>query len=124
VNVFKVQPPDRVAGDPTAGMVREEAITTEGLWAGFVRTATGSISGWHHHGDHQTSIYVLDGVLRLEFGPGGEDVIEGRPGDFVYIPSGKVHREGNPSDEESHLIVVRAGTGPPTINVDGPEASE
>lgn len=118
---YKVAPGDRAAGDPTAGMVREEAIATHGLWAGFVRTPAGGVSGWHHHGTNQTSVYVVDGVFRVEFGPGGGDVVEGHPGDFVFIPPGTVHREINPGDVESHLVVVRAGTDQPTTNVDGPE---
>ena len=121
MSVRKVSPGDRAPGDPTSGMVREEAITTEGLWAGYVRTPAGGASGWHHHGANQTSVYVVDGVFRVEFGPGGRDVVEGNPGDFVFIPAGTVHRELNPADVESHLVVVRAGTDQPTINVDGPE---
>ncbi len=119
-NVRKITADERSEGDPTAGMIREEAILTDRLWAGFVRTAPGSTSGWHHHGDHDTSIYVLRGALKLEFGPDGSDVVEGAPDDFILIPPNTVHRESNPSGAESHLIVVRAGEGPPTVNVDGP----
>jgi uncharacterized RmlC-like cupin family protein len=104
-------------------MVRERAIDVEGLWAGFVRTAPGTTSGWHHHGDHETSIYVTRGALRLEFGPGGTAVVRAVAGDFVHIPKGAVHREGNDGDEESQLVVVRAGLGPPTVNMEGPAPS-
>ena len=58
----------------------------------------------------------------MESGPGGADVIEAGPGDFFYVPPGAVHREGNPGDSEGHLIVVRAGSGPAVVNVDGPAA--
>jgi uncharacterized RmlC-like cupin family protein len=113
---------DRVETDPTPGMIRERAIDTEGLWAGLVRTAPGMTSGWHHHGDYETSIYVSQGTLRMESGPGGGQVITAVAGDFVHVPARAVHREGNESEVESHLVVVRAGHGPPTINVDGPAA--
>jgi uncharacterized RmlC-like cupin family protein len=56
----------------------------------------------------------------MEFGPGGEVVVDAGPGDFVFVPKGAIHREGNPTDEESHLVVVRAGTGPAVVNVEGP----
>ena len=101
-------------------MLRERAIDVEGMWAGFVRTAPGMTSGWHHHGDYDTSIYVTRGTLRLESGPGGTEVVRAVAGDFVHIPKGAVHREGNDSGEESQLIVVRAGVGPTTVNVKGP----
>jgi len=119
--VRKVSPSDRVESDPTAGMVREEAFDTKLSWAGLVRTAPHMTSGWHHHGDHETTIYVLSGVCRLESGLGGNVITEGHKGDFMLVPPQTVHRESNPSDEESHLIVVRAGSGAPTINVDGPQ---
>lgn len=102
-------------------MVREEAFATEGTWSGFVRTEAGAISGWHHHGEQESTIYVLQGALRMEFGSGGSEVVEAGPGDFVYIPKNTVHRESNPSDQQSRLVVVRAGSGEPVFNVEGPE---
>ena len=118
--VRRIAPGDRVAGDATPGMVREEAVAVEGLWAGVARTDARMTSGWHHHGDHDTSIYVTSGALRMECGPGGAVVVDAGPGDFVFVPKGAIHREGNPTDAESQLVVVRAGTGPVVINVEGP----
>ena len=115
-----VHPSDRVGADPTPGMVREEAIAEPGIWAGLVRTAPGATSGWHHHGEHETSIYVARGRLRMESGPGGGDVVTAGEGDFVHVPKGAVHRESNDGSDESHLVVVRAGHGAPTVNVEGP----
>jgi uncharacterized RmlC-like cupin family protein len=117
-NVRSVAAADRVEGDYTPGMVREQAVATDGMWAGLVRTAAGMTSGWHHHGDYETSIFVLSGRLRMESGAGGSQVVEAGPGDFVYVPEHTVHRESNPSTEESRLIVVRAGTGEPVFNVE------
>jgi uncharacterized RmlC-like cupin family protein len=119
--VRRITADERHVGDPTPGMVREKAIAVEGMWARFVRTEPHMTSGWHHHGDHETAVYVVDGALRMESGPGGRDVVEAGPGDFVHVPRFAIHREGNPLDEESHVIVVRAGGGPPTVNVEGPE---
>jgi uncharacterized RmlC-like cupin family protein len=70
-------------------------------------------TGWHRHG-------VVGGSLRMESGPGGVHVVEAGPGDFLHVPKGAVHREGNPGDEESRLVVARAGSGPGVVNVDGP----
>ena len=116
-----VPPGERSEGAATAGMIREEAIATDRMWAGLVRTASGMISGWHHHGEYETSIYVMTGALHMEFGPDGADTLDARPGDFLYVAPGAIHRESNPSDQEAHIIVVRSGAGAPAINVDGPE---
>ena len=78
------------------------------------------ISGWHHHGDYDTSIYVVSGGLRMECGPGGTVVVEAGPGDFLHVPKGAIHRESNPQDTDGQAVVVRAGQGPPVFNVDGP----
>jgi len=118
--VRRIAPEERVAADPTPGVTREQAVVVEGMWSGLVRTDAGTTSGWHHHGKYDTSIYVASGSLRMECGPGGRVVVEAGPGDFVFVPKGAIHREGNPSDAESHLVVVRAGTGPTVRNVDGP----
>jgi uncharacterized RmlC-like cupin family protein len=115
-----VRPIERVEADPTRGMVRERAIEVDGIWAGLVRTAPGATSAWHHHGDYETSIYVTKGSLRLESGPGGHEMVRAEAGDFVHVPKGSVHREANDGTEESELVVVRAGHGPPTFNVEGP----
>jgi uncharacterized RmlC-like cupin family protein len=56
----------------------------------------------------------------MDFGPNGSDTVEAGPGDFVYVPKGAVHRESNPATVPADVIVVRAGSGESTFNVDGP----
>jgi uncharacterized RmlC-like cupin family protein len=115
-----IRPRERTEGQLTEGMLREEAVSIAGLWAGLLRTAPGMVSGWHHHGEHESVIYVLDGALRMEFGPGGQDVLEAGPGDFLHVDKGAIHRESNPTEQEAKAVVVRAGTGEVVVNVDGP----
>lgn len=121
MRVRRIGPEERTEGAPTPGMVREQAIATPGMWAGYVRTEAAMVSGWHHHGAYETTIYVLSGGLRMEFGPAGGSSLEAGTGDFVYVAPGAIHRESNPTDVESKIVVVRSGTGEPVINVDGPE---
>ena len=102
---------------PTPGMTRAHAIEANGLTSGIVRTAPGMLSGWHHHAGHETSIHVLQGILRMEHATG---VFDARPGDFIHVPGGAIHRESNPSEVESVAVFSRAGTGAVTVNVDGP----
>jgi uncharacterized RmlC-like cupin family protein len=115
-----VHPADRRLADPTPGKAREQAIDVEGLWSGMVRTEPGVASGWHHHGEHDTSVYVIQGTVRIEFGPGGAQALDAGPGDFVHIPKHVVHREINAGSTPSQEVITRSGTGPLTINVDGP----
>ena len=118
--ILVVTPGDRKPGPSTPGMDRREAFATDCMWSGVVRTEVGMMSGWHHHGEYETTINVLAGGLRIEFGPDGANTLEAGPGDFVYVPKGAVHRESNPSAEPADIVVVRAGQGESTINVAGP----
>ena len=118
--IYRVTPEERVEGQPTPGMAREQAVQTDGMWAGHVRTEPGMVSGWHHHGEYESTIYVLTGSLRMEFASKGEETFEAGPGDFVFVGAGAVHRESNPSPDQATLVVVRAGQGEPVVNVDGP----
>lgn len=119
-------PCSRVAGDalspadPTPGMTRRLATHEAGMWTGVVDTEGGATSAWHHHGDHETTLYVVSGRMRLESGRGGDHVVEAGPGDFLRVPAGAVHRESNPGSEPSRAVIVRCGTGTPTTNVAGP----
>jgi uncharacterized RmlC-like cupin family protein len=110
------------AADPTPGMQRQRAFEVPTLWAGKVETAPGAVSGWHHHDRNETSLYVVSGVLRLEF-EGGEGYVDARAGDFVHVPPFTVHRESNPGDQPSVAVIARAGGGTPTVNVDAPTGS-
>src|SRR5438034_5864249 len=104
----------------TSGMVREEAFHAENTWAGVAYNAPRAVSGWHHHGDHASTIYVLSGRIRIECGPGGSVVLDGGPGDFLLIPPREVHRESNPADGTTQIVLVRAGQGAVVVNVEGP----
>lgn len=116
----RVYPPGRwEPADPTPGMAREQAFAVPGLWAGRVVTAAGAASGWHHHAANESALYVVQGVLRLEC-EGVEGYVDAEAGSFVHVPSHAVHRESNPSGEESVALIARAGTDVSTVNVDGP----
>jgi uncharacterized RmlC-like cupin family protein len=121
--VQRIPPGERVPADPTPGMSREQAIASGTLWSGVVTTAPGVTSGWHHHGDHETSIYVVDGQMLVEYAAdAGQTVASAQAvaGDFVHVPPHVVHRESNPGDQPSFAVLSRSGTGAVTVNVDGP----
>jgi uncharacterized RmlC-like cupin family protein len=57
---------ERTPGQPTSGMVRDQAFAREGMWVGSVRTQPGMVSGWHHHGEHETYLYLVRGRAQFE----------------------------------------------------------
>lgn len=120
VPVRKVTAEAFTAGQSTPGMSRREAVVLDDMWSGVVQTEPGATSGWHHHGSHDTIAYVVRGVFRVETAGG---VVQGDPGDFVHVPAHTVHRESNPTVETAEVVLVRRGTGPVVVNVDGPLAT-
>jgi uncharacterized RmlC-like cupin family protein len=120
--VRRIRPNELTEGPVTTGMQRRQAFATGRVWSGLVHTEAGAFSAWHHHGDHESVIYVVSGGLRMESGAGGSDVFDAAPGEFIYIPRYTVHREGNTTDLVASIVVTRAGSGESVINVDGPDA--
>jgi len=114
-----IRPSQVVTVDPTPGMVRKRAFELPLLWAGKVETAPGAVSGWHHHDRNESSLYVVSGILRLEF-EGYDGYVDAEAGDFVHVPAFTVHRESNPTDLPSLAVIARAGGGVPTVNVEDP----
>jgi uncharacterized RmlC-like cupin family protein len=123
--ITKIAPSDRLTppAAQTSGMTREQVVSTDTHWVGYATTEPGMVSGWHHHGDNESYLYVLTGRCVLQFGAAGNETVTAEPGDFVHVPAGLVHRESNPTEEPSALIVFRVGSGAPHINVDGPDPS-
>lgn len=122
--VRRVGPDQTRAGQPTPGMQRREAVVSGEVWAGLVHTDVGATSGWHHHGSHESVLYVTAGALRVDFVTGdGVRTVQGGPGDFLHVPPYVVHREGNPTPEPSAAVVFRSGAGEVVVNVAGPAAA-
>jgi quercetin dioxygenase-like cupin family protein len=112
------RPADLTAGPPTPGMQRLEAFAADDRWIGRAGSEPGVVSGWHHHGRHDTYFYVLAGGARLEFEDG--EVLEVGAGNFAHVPAGVIHREGTLGDATFEAVVVRIGSGPQVFEVNDP----
>lgn len=95
-----------------AGMERSIAISrptvgSERLYSSMVSTAPGDKTRIHHHGDCETSIYLLAGTAHYTWGPTGlEHEMTAQAGDFIYIPAGEIHVEENASATEPLVVVL------------------
>jgi uncharacterized RmlC-like cupin family protein len=109
----RVTPADRLTSvGQHAGMERSIAISrplvgSERLYSSIVSTAPGDQTRVHHHGDCETSIYILSGAAAYTYGPTGvEERFEAVAGDFIYIPAGEIHVEANASAIEPLVVVL------------------
>ena len=87
--------------------ISAEAVGSIGLYSSVVTTAPGARTRIHHHGECETSIWIVSGRARYTFGPTGlEESMAAEAGDFVYIAAGEVHVEENASDREPLVVVI------------------
>jgi uncharacterized RmlC-like cupin family protein len=95
-----------------AGMERSIAISrptvgAQRLYTAIVSTAPGDKTRIHHHGDCETSIYILSGAARYTWGVTGlEHEMSATAGDVIYIPAGEIHVEENASATEPLVVVL------------------
>lgn len=121
-----VAPADRIinGSEQTPGMARESGVTPETsgsqqLWTGYVTTPPGMVAGAHHHGDAESSIFVISGHARFTWGDRLEHARDTGPGDFVYVPPRVIHAEQNLSQTEPFVFIVSRNSGTmTTVNVD------
>src|SRR2546421_1012090 len=66
----------------------------------------GGVAAAHIHVGFELMLYILQGRVRHEYGPGLEQVVENQAGDFIYIEPGVPHEVFNLSATEPVIAVV------------------
>lgn len=107
-----VKPAERVPELASGAMRREAACSaritgSERLWTGYVELDPGEISAAHHHGEAESTIYVISGHARFVT---EEGTFDADAGDFVFVPPHVVHLEANRSWSEPIRMVVSRST--------------
>jgi len=121
-----IRPADRSSSTAQSmGMRREAALAPDttgatNLWMGLATTPPGNASAWHHHGDCETGIYVVQGRSRFSWGPEGAENAEVGPGDFLSVPPYVVHREEALGPEEVVMVIARGCSGVLSVDLPGP----
>lgn len=60
----------------------------------------------HIHVDFEVMLYILEGNVRHDYGPGLSLSVENKAGDFIFIEPGVPHEVCNMSDTEPVVAVV------------------
>jgi uncharacterized RmlC-like cupin family protein len=114
----------------TPGMSRREAVSSrtvgsERVWMGQTTVAPQTASANHHHGDSETAIYVVSGNPVFVFVEDGREVrLIPEPGDYVFVPPFTPHREENPTDDETVVVIARSSQEAIVVNLPGPLTGE
>jgi uncharacterized RmlC-like cupin family protein len=120
--VPRTVPPSALVEPPelrTSGMRRRQAFAAEDRWVGYVTSEPGAWSGWHHHGEHDTYLYIVAGGIEFEYGK-AHDRVSVTAGEFGLMPNHVVHRERAAPGDTAEVVLVRIGHGPTVFNVDRP----
>jgi len=66
----------------------------------------GGVAYAHIHVDFEVMLFILEGRVRHEYGPGLRKAVENQAGDFIYIEPGVPHEVLNMSESEPVVAVV------------------
>ena len=88
-----------------AGMSAKNVGSTK-LSMNVATIPPGGVALAHVHVDFELMLYILEGRVRHEYGPGLKKVVENQAGDFIYIEPGVPHEVFNLSDTEPVVAVV------------------
>jgi uncharacterized RmlC-like cupin family protein len=66
----------------------------------------GGVAYAHIHVDFEVMLYILQGRVRHEYGPGLKKVVDNQAGDFIFIEPGVPHEVTNLSLTEDVVAVV------------------
>jgi uncharacterized RmlC-like cupin family protein len=66
----------------------------------------GGVAYAHIHVDFEVMLYILQGRVRHEYGPGLKKAVDNEAGDFIFIEPGVPHEVFNLSNTEPVVAVV------------------
>src|SRR5438034_7077648 len=81
-------------------------VGTTSLSANIATIPPGGVAYAHIHVDFEVMLYILQGKVRHEYGPGLKQKIDNQAGDFIYIEPGVPHEVFNSSATEPVVAVV------------------
>lgn len=81
-------------------------VGAKGLSMNVAMIPPGAVAKAHIHVDFEVMLYILQGRVRHEYGPGCRKVVENEAGDFIYIEPGVPHEVFNCSETEPVIAIV------------------
>jgi uncharacterized RmlC-like cupin family protein len=84
----------------------EKNVPAKQLSMNVATIPPGGVAYAHIHVGFEVMLYILEGRVRHEYGPGLTQVVENQAGDFIFIQPGVPHEVFNVSDSEPVVAVV------------------
>ena len=121
----RITPAERsTSAGQNSDMERSIAVSVEmvgsiGLYSSVVTTGPRGKTRIHHHGECETSIYILRGRARFYSGEGLSNTVVAEEGDFVYVPAYEVHIEENASGDAPLVVLLSRNCSGPVVHYVG-----
>ena len=87
--------------------ISSESAGSEAICMHMLVMPPGASAKPHYHENHETAIYMLEGITEFRHGPNLEFCDRVEAGDYVYMPAGVPHQPFNPSDARAVAIIAR-----------------
>jgi uncharacterized RmlC-like cupin family protein len=87
--------------------ISAESVGSEAICMHMLVMPPGAKAKAHYHENHETAIYMLEGVTDFYHGPNLENLDRCVKGDYIYIPAGVPHQPFNPTDERAVALIAR-----------------
>ena len=84
----------------------EKNVGSTKLSCNIATIPPGGVAYAHIHDGFELMLYILEGKVRHEFGPGLRKTLDNEAGDFIYIKPGVPHEVFNLSDSEPVVAFV------------------
>lgn len=81
-------------------------VSSKSLSMNVATIPPGGIAYAHIHDGFELMLYIMEGEVRHEYGPGCRKIVENKAGDFIFIEAGIPHEVFNMSDTEPVVAVV------------------
>ena len=86
--------------------ISAENTGARGICMHLLTIAPGQRAKVHLHENHETAIYIIDGVGDMWYGEDLSEHVSVRAGEYLYIPAGMPHLPYNASETEPCTAVI------------------
>lgn len=87
--------------------ISAESAGSKGICMHLLTIQPGQRAKAHLHENHETAIYVIDGVSEMWYGENLSEHMVIKAGEYLYIPAGVPHLPFNASDAPCTAVIAR-----------------
>ena len=87
--------------------IAAETVGSSAICMHLLEMPPGTRAKAHYHENHETAIFMLEGVAEMVYGTDLKQRLRVEAGDFLYIPAGVPHLPYNPGSAMARAVLAR-----------------